>query len=103
MTETILTFGKYRQPVVICSAAMAGTTSPVTIAGTITVTNAEVLAGIILAQMANPGTPVIYGTASTAADLRSCAIAIGAPAVSYTHLSLHIRPFRKLARRRSVK
>lgn len=79
MTETILTFGKYRQPVVICSAAMAGTTSPVTIAGTITVTNAEVLAGIILAEMANPGTPVIYGTASTAADLRSCAIAIGAP------------------------
>lgn len=79
MTETILTFGKYRQPVVICSAAMAGTTSPVTIAGTIAVTNAEVLGGIILAQMANPGTPVIYGTASTAADLRSCAIAIGAP------------------------
>ena len=79
MTETILTFGKYRQPVVICSAAMAGTTSPVSIAGTIALTNAEVLGGIILAQMANPGTPVIYGTASTAADLRSCAIAIGAP------------------------
>ena len=79
MTETILTFGKYRQPVVICSAAMAGTTSPVSIAGTIALTNAEVLGGIILAQMANPGTPVIYGTASTAADLRNCAIAIGAP------------------------
>lgn len=79
MTETILTFGKYQQPVVICSAAMAGTTAPVTIAGTIALTNAEVLASIVMAQMANPGTPVIYGTASTVADLRTGGIAIGAP------------------------
>ena len=34
MTETLLTFVKYRQPVVIASAAMAGTSSPITLAGT---------------------------------------------------------------------
>ncbi|HCT90914.1 MAG TPA: trimethylamine methyltransferase [Lachnospiraceae bacterium] len=79
MTETILTFGKYRQPCVIASAAMAGTTSPVTLAGTIAMVNVEVLTSIALAQMANPGCPVIYGSQTTTADLRNGAIAIGAP------------------------
>lgn len=79
MTETILTMAKYKQPVIIASAAMAGTTSPVTLAGTIAMVNAEVLAAIALAQMASPGTPVIYGSQSTAADMATCAIAIGSP------------------------
>lgn len=38
----------------------AGTTAPITIAGAIAQQNAEVLSGLILAQLANPGLPVIY-------------------------------------------
>lgn len=79
MTETVLTMAKYRQPIIIASAAMAGTTSPVTLAGTIAVVNAEVIATITLAQMASPGTPVIYGSQSTSADMATGAIAIGSP------------------------
>lgn len=79
MTETLLTFGKYGQPVAVASAAMAGTTSPITLAGTIALTNAEVLSTIALAQMANPGTPLLYASQSTTADLRNGSIAIGAP------------------------
>ena len=78
-TETILTFGKYNQPVVVCSAAMGGATSPITVEGTIVTTNAEVIGTLVLAQMANPGAPVIYGSASTSADMRTAGIAIGAP------------------------
>jgi trimethylamine--corrinoid protein Co-methyltransferase len=79
MTETILTFAKYKQPVIIASAAMSGSTAPVTIAGAIALTNAEVLSAAVLAQMYSPGAPVIYGSQSTVSDLRTGGIAIGAP------------------------
>ncbi len=79
MAETLLTYGKYHQPVVVAAAAMAGSTSPITLAATIALTNAEVLATIALAQIAHPGTPVLYGSQSTTADLQSGNIAIGAP------------------------
>jgi trimethylamine--corrinoid protein Co-methyltransferase len=79
MTETLLTFAKYKQPCVVASAAMAGTTSPITLAGTIAMTNVEILTTIALAQMFNPGCPVIYGSQTTTADLRNGSIAIGAP------------------------
>ena len=79
MTETMLTALKYRQPLVVASAAMAGLTSPVTIAGTIALTNAEVISAIAFAQMAAPGAPVVYGSQSSGADLRTGSICIGSP------------------------
>lgn len=79
MTETLFAFARYRQPVVIAAAAMAGTTSPVTMAGHLAVVNAEVIAVIALSQMFAPGTPVLYGSQSTNADMGTCAIAIGSP------------------------
>lgn len=87
MTETVLTMAKYHQPVIIASAAMAGTTAPVTMAGMIAIVNAEVLATIALAQMSEPGAPVIYGSQSTNADMATGAIAIGSPegALSYKY------------------
>ncbi len=79
MTETLFTMLKYRQPVSVTAAAMAGTTSPVTLAGTIAMVNAEVVAGIALSQMYAPGAPVVYGSQSSNADMATCAMAIGSP------------------------
>ena len=79
MLETMMVFNKYKQPVVIAAASMAGTTAPMTLAGTIALANAEVLAGIAVSQMINKGTPVIYGSQSTTSDMRTGSIAIGAP------------------------
>lgn len=79
MTDTILVMAKHRQPVVIASAAMAGTTSPITLAGTTAVFNAEVISTIALTQMIEEGAPVIYGSQSTSADMATGAIAIGSP------------------------
>jgi len=77
MTDSLITYARYRQPVIIASLAQAGLTSPVTMAGTIAMANAEVLAGIALSQMVSPGTPVVYGSQSTNADMRNGATAIG--------------------------
>jgi trimethylamine--corrinoid protein Co-methyltransferase len=60
----------------------AGATGPVTLPGLLAVQNAEVLAGIILAQLVNPGSAVVYGTTSTITEMRTGALAIGAPELS---------------------
>jgi trimethylamine--corrinoid protein Co-methyltransferase len=56
---------------------MMGATGPVTIAGTLVQHNCEVLAGVLLAQMASPGTPVLYGSVSAPMDLRTAEISQG--------------------------
>lgn len=77
MTETLFTYLKYKQPVFIAAASMAGTTSPVTLAGTLAVANAEVIAVVALSEMYSPGSPVLYGSQTAIADMSTCAIAIG--------------------------
>jgi len=55
------------------------TTGPATLAGTLAVGNAEVIAGTALLQLAFPGAPVFYAAAQTASDLRSGAYTGGGP------------------------
>jgi trimethylamine--corrinoid protein Co-methyltransferase len=77
--DAIVTYAKNRQPLIITPGPMAGTTGPVTLAGTIAVGNAEALAGIAVTQMIREGTPVIYGFQTTTSDMRTGNIAIGSP------------------------
>lgn len=79
MLDTLIVYAEYGQPVVISPAVMAGSTGPVTMAGTIAVSNAESLVGIALAQMVRKGTPAIYGSATSNADMRTGAFTIGTP------------------------
>ncbi len=79
MTDTLLAFGRHKQPVAISAAVMAGTTGPITLAGTLAIANAEVLATIALAQMAQTGTPVVYGNQSTTSDMATGSMAGGSP------------------------
>jgi trimethylamine---corrinoid protein Co-methyltransferase len=58
-------------PVMINSSAVTGATAPVTLAGSLVVMNAEILAGITVAQLARPGTPVIYAGHPIVLDLRT--------------------------------
>jgi len=63
----------------VLSMAMAGGSSPVTLAGTLVTHNAEVLAGIVLNQLTCKGAPVIYGSSTTAMDLRLATASVGSP------------------------
>lgn len=63
----------------ITSMAMAGATSPVTLAGSLVTHNAEVLAGVVLSQLVRKGAPVIYGSSTTAMDLRRGTATVGTP------------------------
>jgi trimethylamine--corrinoid protein Co-methyltransferase len=63
----------------ILSMAMAGGTAPVTLAGTLVTHNAEILSGITLSQLTRKGAPVIYGSSTTAMDLKMAAATVGTP------------------------
>lgn len=76
--EVIFHFAREGQPVIAATCGIAGFTCPVTLAGTLAVTNAEILAGIVLAQLVRPGAPVIYGNISVAGDMQTMGIGAGA-------------------------
>ncbi len=56
-------------PVVCPSEPLCGATSPVTLAGNVLMQTVDSLIGVMLAQLVNPGTPVIFGSVATSTDL----------------------------------
>ncbi len=63
----------------VLSMAMAGGSSPVTLAGTLVDHNAEVLGGLVLNQLTCKGARFMYGSSTTAMDLRFAAATVGCP------------------------
>jgi trimethylamine--corrinoid protein Co-methyltransferase len=60
-----------RIPVALSTAPLAGSTSPITLAGTLALVHAEELAGITVCQLTNPGSPVLYGALPETGNLRT--------------------------------
>ncbi len=82
MLRALMVYAEYGQPVIIAALAMAGSTGPITLAGLLAMQTAELLAGVVLTQLINPGTPAIYGSTSTNIDMKTGALAIGSPECS---------------------
>ena len=61
-SEVIIESARAWCPDTILSMAMSGGSSPVTLAGTLVLHNAEVLGGIVLSQLVERGCPVTYGS-----------------------------------------
>lgn len=76
--EGMLICADYGQPVAMSPEAIAGATAPATLAGLLVQENAAILGHITLAQIYRPGTPVLYGTVSTIANMRLGTVALGA-------------------------
>ncbi len=79
MVEALMVYARNNQPILISALAMNGTTAPVTLAGSLVQQTAEILSGVVLAQLINPGTPVVFGSSSSVVDLRTGNLAIGSP------------------------
>jgi len=60
-------------PVIYSNYGMSGATSPITPAGTLVTLNAELLAGLVLAQLMREGTPVILGSLPAGFDMATAA------------------------------
>jgi trimethylamine--corrinoid protein Co-methyltransferase len=79
MTGSLIALARCGQPCIVSSVTMAGLSGPVNLAGALALQNAEILAGLTLAQLVRAGTPVVYGSASAPIDMKTGALAIGAP------------------------
>ncbi|MDG5776522.1 trimethylamine methyltransferase family protein [Haloarculaceae archaeon H-GB1-1] len=79
MTGGLLEFARAGQVAVLSPAVMASASGPSTLAGTLALGNAEILAGNVMAQLANPGTPIVYGLPTSNVDVRYGSFAIGSP------------------------
>jgi len=77
-TEMLIFFVERQLPVYASIVPNAGVSSPLTLMGTLVQCNAEFLAQAVLVQMLHPGTPLIYSTLPTVADMRTGAYAPGA-------------------------
>jgi trimethylamine--corrinoid protein Co-methyltransferase len=69
VTKILIEMVRRRIPVALSSAPMAGATSPITMAGTLTQLHAEEMAGIVFTQLVEPGAPVLYGGIPGMADM----------------------------------
>jgi trimethylamine--corrinoid protein Co-methyltransferase len=86
-TENVMYFAGEGLPVYPTIVPNAGLTSPMSMAGSLVQGNAEYLATVTLMQMVKEGTPTIYATLATVADMRSGAYTSGAIECGMMHMA----------------
>ncbi len=70
-TEFLMEAARMGIPVAIPAEPLAGATGPITLVGTVATNTIESLTGVILAQLVNPGTPVLFGSVATSMDMKT--------------------------------
>jgi trimethylamine--corrinoid protein Co-methyltransferase len=78
-TQKLMFMAEKSLPVVFTPAVLTGGTGPVTIAGGLVQGNAEILAGYVLANLINEGTPFIYGGGVLPIDMSTSLMSYASP------------------------
>ncbi|MFC1743772.1 trimethylamine methyltransferase family protein [Candidatus Riflebacteria bacterium] len=69
-SQNVVDCARYSIPVEYISMPLSGFMAPVTLTGTVIQHAAETLSGVIISQLTNPGTPVLYGGSPAIFDVR---------------------------------
>jgi len=77
--EKIILLARRGVPSVYSPGMSFGGTAPVTLSGALSVALADVLTGVVISQLANPGAPIICGSNGGALDMRSMQCTYGSP------------------------
>jgi len=78
-TGKLLYMAEQALPIVHSPAPMMGGTAPVTMAGGLTLGNAEVLSSLVMHQLKHPGAPFVYGSGLHHLDMRTTISVYSAP------------------------
>lgn len=87
-SEVVIESARAGMVAVVLSQAMAGGSSPVTLAGTLVLHNAEVLSGLVLSQLVQKGTPFMYCSSTCSLDLRFGSSVVGNPETALLNAGL---------------
>jgi len=69
-SQNLIDCARYSIPVEYISMPLSGFMSPVTLVGSLVQHTAETLSGLVMSQLTNPGTPVLYGGSPAFFDVR---------------------------------
>jgi trimethylamine--corrinoid protein Co-methyltransferase len=76
--QSLIDCSRLDVPSELISMGLTGATSPVTLAGTLVQHTAENLSGVVICQLAKPGSPVIFGGSPASFDMRKGTTPMGA-------------------------
>ena len=79
LTDALIPTVRAGLPFLTISMGMAGGSTPITLAGTLVVQNAELLSTYVLTQLVNRGNAFVYGNSTCTMDLRWGSSAVGTP------------------------
>jgi trimethylamine--corrinoid protein Co-methyltransferase len=74
-------------PIAILPEPNAGVSAPYTLAGLLTVNNAECLSGLVMIQLLKPGTKVMYANSWTTTDMTTAAALVGSTETSICRIA----------------
>jgi len=69
-SQNVVDSARYSIPVEFVSMPLSGFMAPVSLVGTLIQHTAETLSGVVISQLSNPGTPVLYGGSPAVFDMR---------------------------------
>lgn len=77
--DALMEMSRLNIPSMLSSGPILGTSSPITIAGTIAQAHAEILACLVVSQLVNPGAPVVYTSFARGIDMKTGTISMACP------------------------
>lgn len=77
--DALMEMSRWKIPAIVSSGPILGTSSPVTIAGTVAQAHAEILGCLVIHQLVNPGAPMVYTSFARGVDMRSGNISMACP------------------------
>ena len=82
----VIAVARQGAPIVLSSSPMGGATAPFDEFGMVAQINAELLAGVTLAQLASPGAPILYGSVPVRTRLDNLNDMYGAPKFNHYNI-----------------
>jgi trimethylamine--corrinoid protein Co-methyltransferase len=79
-SQNVVDCARFLIPVEFISMPLSGFMAPVTLVGTLVQHTAETLSGVVISQLTNPGTPILYGGSPAVFDIRHETTPMGAVA-----------------------
>lgn len=77
--DALMEMARQNIVVILSSGPMMGASSPMSLAGSVAQAHAEMLAGITLMQLVNPGAPVVYTSFIRSMNMKTMAVCMASP------------------------